>query len=167
MKKCNKCNTDKSFSEFHKDKQKKDGLYSSCKECKKALSSKVYLNNRPAIKERTKKYRQDNPHIGRAATKKWVAANKDKVKAYNDKRNESLKDGFYTVYELPGGHVGQTMGVYSRMSVHRSVGRITEGYIVLAQCATREEALDLEALYQSLSTNYKRVDDETRLRHIL
>lgn len=34
MKKCTKCNVEQSFTEFHKDKAKKDGLYGKCKTCK-------------------------------------------------------------------------------------------------------------------------------------
>lgn len=33
MKRCSKCKEEKELSEFHKDKQKSDGLYSSCRSC--------------------------------------------------------------------------------------------------------------------------------------
>ena len=31
---CSKCNIDKDLGEFHKDKSRKDGLRSACKECR-------------------------------------------------------------------------------------------------------------------------------------
>ncbi len=48
MKNCTKCNKKKSFSEFYKDKQKKDGVKSRCKSCEK---NSISLN-----KESKKKY---------------------------------------------------------------------------------------------------------------
>lgn len=42
MKICTKCNVEKELSEFYKDKSKKDGLSSSCKECKTA-QNKAYM----------------------------------------------------------------------------------------------------------------------------
>lgn len=40
-KKCSKCGEEKSFSEFYKGKNTKDGLYSSCKQCKDDATSRM------------------------------------------------------------------------------------------------------------------------------
>jgi hypothetical protein len=61
MKHCRKCGTDKARSEFHKDSQNKDGLYSYCKEC------------------------------NRAKTRAWGKANPDKVREQGRKRREAGK----------------------------------------------------------------------------
>jgi len=56
MKKCIKCGELKSFSEFHKDNNRKDGLQSWCKECRKEYQE----NNKDHIKKRQKEYRKNN-----------------------------------------------------------------------------------------------------------
>jgi len=54
MKRCYKCKVEKPFSEFFKDKQKKDGLNSSCKECIKVLKKLDYIQNQDLYKEKAK-----------------------------------------------------------------------------------------------------------------
>ena len=46
MKQCTKCKLFKEKSEFFKDKQKKDGLYSQCKDCNMKTSS-IWNKNNP------------------------------------------------------------------------------------------------------------------------
>lgn len=56
MKKCSKCNIEKSLDRFNKDKSRKDGLNTSCKDCGK-LSSKKWKKNNP---EYHQNWYQDN-----------------------------------------------------------------------------------------------------------
>jgi hypothetical protein len=71
MKKCYKCQLEKDLNEFSKDKQKRDGLNSSCKECVKFFRKLDYTKNQDLYKEKAKnryhshkdyytKHRQDN-----------------------------------------------------------------------------------------------------------
>ena len=92
-------------------------------------------------KERQRKLRQ---------TKEW--------KEYAKRYRESKKLDYWIVYELEGGHIGQTNQPEHRKRGHRVKGRNMDNYETLAVCYTREEALDLEALYQSLSNNYNKTD---------
>lgn len=46
MKKCSFCNTEKELSEYHKNSRAKDGLQSSCKDCRKGINQKWKDNNR-------------------------------------------------------------------------------------------------------------------------
>lgn len=69
-KKCTKCGETKPLSEFHKDKNLKDGFAHRCKAC--AIAS-------------AKKHYQANPEAKRAYTRAWSAANREK-KRENDKR---------------------------------------------------------------------------------
>lgn len=45
MKKCYKCNVEKPFSEFNKDKHYEDNLHHRCKECTYEYNRKNYLTN--------------------------------------------------------------------------------------------------------------------------
>ena len=42
MKTCKKCNTEKSITDFYKDKSSKDGTTSTCKECRKTAERSYY-----------------------------------------------------------------------------------------------------------------------------
>lgn len=74
MKLCNKCNQQKPLSDFHKDKSKKDGYYSSCKLCNK---------------ERRKQQYHQNKETNKQAVRDWQKANPEKVTAY--KKNNKYK----------------------------------------------------------------------------
>lgn len=56
MKICNKCKQEKSFSEFNKNKRKKDGLQDYCKTCKSKSDNKYYLENTESFNIRNKKW---------------------------------------------------------------------------------------------------------------
>lgn len=45
MKRCSKCNKNKNPEAFAKSKDSKDGLYSTCKECKNRYKRKWYVKN--------------------------------------------------------------------------------------------------------------------------
>jgi hypothetical protein len=72
MKKCTKCNVEKELTCFVKDKQKKDGLRSSCKTCNdnsqyyiiknKDKYKKYYEDNKEYFKEYLLKFKIDNPN---------------------------------------------------------------------------------------------------------
>lgn len=75
QKRCAKCNKQYPATTewFHRDKQKADGLYSSCKSCKNAE------NNR---------WKQQHPEESMAAIMRWHKAHPDKAKAARDKRKD-------------------------------------------------------------------------------
>lgn len=53
---CGKCGASKLISKFHKDKTKKFGVSSTCKDCATAQSRKYYLANTEHIKESARRY---------------------------------------------------------------------------------------------------------------
>lgn len=58
VKTCSKCKQSKPLSKFYKDRQKKNGLGSWCKECAKAQVQAYRLAHPEIIKARKKKYYQ-------------------------------------------------------------------------------------------------------------
>jgi hypothetical protein len=69
---CTKCKIEKDICEFRKDKTKKDGLYSSCKECKltwrrenKELTNLANKRSRENCRERVSKYNSDYQKINK------------------------------------------------------------------------------------------------------
>lgn len=57
---CTKCGQVKPVSEFGKNKSKKDGLQSHCKECVKIYKKKHYEENKEQYKIRNQSYREHN-----------------------------------------------------------------------------------------------------------
>jgi len=60
VKRCYVCQQDKPLTAFYKNKTKKDGLATECKECKRTLDKISYLRNREKHLQKMRKYRQDN-----------------------------------------------------------------------------------------------------------
>ena len=80
MKKCTHCKKIKSFSEFNKNRNEKDGYHHECRKCSKKFN---------------KKYRKKNKEILNRNTRLWRKKNKKRVKKTNDeyykKHGERLK----------------------------------------------------------------------------
>ena len=82
MKICTKCKQEKALTEFHKDKQKRDGLTSSCKSCQKEGRAKYYVDNREAIAARQAEYYADNKEAKAAYRAEYYLNNREAEVAY-------------------------------------------------------------------------------------
>ena len=80
MKRCTKCKQEKSFSEFSKNKNCKDGLHSWCKECERPIGKAHYQRNKQKVKARANAWSKNNPERARAhnkaASAKWRTGRK-------------------------------------------------------------------------------------------
>jgi hypothetical protein len=56
MKKCNKCQIEKSINDFHKDKYSKDGIDNRCKQCR----SDYFQANKEIYRKRTAEWKENN-----------------------------------------------------------------------------------------------------------
>jgi hypothetical protein len=94
MKKCNKCNTDKELSEFHKDKKNLDGHSNRCKECVIKHNKERYKLNKNHILSVNKQYRDKNKKRISQERKKYYQLNskeiKQKTSEYSKVNRESL-----------------------------------------------------------------------------
>jgi len=59
-KECSKCKVVKSFDEFHKRKDNKDGYRNACKECNSEHNKQYYQDNKEKVLERHKQYFQEH-----------------------------------------------------------------------------------------------------------
>ena len=78
MKVCKTCNKKLGLSDFHKHKNSKDGLSTSCKSCVKIKSKYWYDSNKEYAKIRAKIYAQENPEKVRLWKLKYRTSEKGK-----------------------------------------------------------------------------------------
>jgi len=87
---CSKCGETKPASEYSKDKQKIDGLYSCCKACKKSF----YQNNKKRILAQKREYWENNKeHLKKANYQRWINGKEkrlEKKKEYYQKNKEII-----------------------------------------------------------------------------
>lgn len=81
MKTCCRCHIEKSLTLFHKDKSKKDGHCSTCKQCISKSDKERYLLNSESIKARSKQWSIENIDKMRAYSREWCRKNYSTVKA--------------------------------------------------------------------------------------
>ena len=89
VKTCSKCKIEKEYSEFNKDKLKKDGLRSNCKSCIKEYYKQHYQSNREYYKqhyqynkERIKEHYKYNKERSKEYQKKYYQYNKERIREY-------------------------------------------------------------------------------------
>jgi hypothetical protein len=78
MKKCTKCGIEKPLFEFHKNKNKNDGVASECKICCKLRHQKYYLDNKNHIIKKSSIWAKNNPD-----KKKKISRKSHLIKNYN------------------------------------------------------------------------------------
>ena len=112
MKKCNKCGIEKPLTEFHKDKNKKDGHRSHCKSCIK----KYCAEN----KEKIAKYRAENKEKFAKYSVKWYTRNKEEyAKRYAENKAEE-PNCVYQIKNLENNkvYIGETIRGELRWKEH-------------------------------------------------
>lgn len=87
VKKCKKCQLEKSEDCFHKSKNKKGDLVlrARCKECVNAFLREKYENEKAYHIERNKKWSDNNPEKVAAIKRKYYLKNKNKFKKASQK----------------------------------------------------------------------------------
>ena len=80
---CRECHEVKAVSEFSKDKIKKDGVRTICKDCAKEHRNQYYKKNADKEKEYQKQYRKENKDKTAEYKAEYYKKNADKLKEYN------------------------------------------------------------------------------------
>lgn len=117
LKRCTKCELELPLNKFTKDRTKKDGFYSNCKDCRKKnynhdyhkqyrqenkqqhnlLQKKWYLNNPNYYKEKAKKWKLNNPDKNRQYQITYYNKNKDR---FNSRTTFSFFISSYGIKEV-------------------------------------------------------------------
>lgn len=94
--KCYKCETLKDISCFYKNKRKKHGVNTLCKDCQKEYMEVYREENKDRIKEVIKDYKEKNKDVLKEKAKVYQKENKDKLykyqKEYREKNRERLNE---------------------------------------------------------------------------
>ncbi len=141
MKICSKCNIEKSYDNFCKDKSSKDGYRYQCKQCRKQWD----IDNREAYME-----------MNRRNNKK----NYKNIRQSVDREYQETTLSCWIVYQLPNeeNYVGKTNNPTYRMRRHKTDGRDTTGWVELHRFDTEIEALAKEAEYHEMGYPGKHIN---------
>jgi len=80
---CSKCKTEKEKSEYHKDKQKSDGLRPACKNCTNQQINERNRADPQKNREKVKAWRERNPEYAREHSAHWRIKNAERIKELN------------------------------------------------------------------------------------
>lgn len=108
--------------------------------------------NADKIAEQRKGYYKKNKNKMLEYSSKYQKENKDRCKELHKRYRDNVKLENVIVYCLPNEevpYVGVTNCPTMRMANHKFNGRDTQDWFILRVCPTREEALELEAMYHS------------------
>jgi 5-methylcytosine-specific restriction endonuclease McrA len=89
MKTCKNCNIEKSFTEYCKRKEEKDGLHRYCKICMRQRLKNEYSNDKEKHLKRTKQYQIDNREYFRQKSKSHYHNNKDYYREWNQNKMDT------------------------------------------------------------------------------
>ena len=92
MKRCYACGLEKDLTMFSKNRREKDGVHSSCKECKKQQDLEYRLKYSDKINKQRKEYRKNNRKKIVEAQKKSVEKNKEHYEDYFRKYAEENRE---------------------------------------------------------------------------
>lgn len=86
MKTCYKCKTEKPRAEFSKNKSRKDGLQTQCKECERENGREYRQQNRERRLGKQREWREQNREHIHEYGREWRQNNPEKVQTYSATR---------------------------------------------------------------------------------
>lgn len=92
MKICTRCGCEKPFSEFPRDRQKRDGLDYRCKACRRIQSSAYHAANREALVAAHKRRYSANRDERLARQAEYYQANRASVLEYQERYRQENRD---------------------------------------------------------------------------
>lgn len=110
-KKCKKCNQEKDISDFYKDKHKKSGYCSQCKNCRKNYYKNLKLKSPEKLKQWQDDWRKNNLEKSHKNTKNGKLKYKYKIndeifsKLENQQKNLCAVCGLPEIAKTPQGNI--------------------------------------------------------------
>lgn len=92
MKTCTLCQIEKSLDEFNKDKIKKDGRSSRCRDCNKHTSKLNYAKNKAKMREQFKQHHLDNKEKINENKRRYRKENKESISVYKKEYYQKNKE---------------------------------------------------------------------------
>jgi hypothetical protein len=89
---CSQCGEHKPPDRFHRDKDKKSGLTTRCKECRLAAQGRYREENKERLQARSRKY--ENSDRRRAYKRTWYAENRERERERARKKYEKYKEQY-------------------------------------------------------------------------
>ena len=89
---CYRCKVEKNTSEFYKNKAKKDGLSSSCKQCDLRLKNEYYQKHKEQKLEKALNYRKEKRAELNERAKQYYEKNKAEIKPKRKKYREKNRE---------------------------------------------------------------------------
>jgi hypothetical protein len=81
---CSTCKYSLPFTNFHKDKSKKDGYFTICKACRKLSSKNYYDSNKEKLSLKAKEYRETHKEVLSAKSYEYRKLNTEKIKSFQE-----------------------------------------------------------------------------------
>lgn len=140
--KCNKCNVDKKYSEFHKDKSRPQGISYICKLCDRIKFKSWVTKNKEHYKKTVSEWAKNNknPERSRKNAKLYRLRHKEKIrKDKNEYEKRKMKtDIHYRIKKLARKRINNALK-------HKRTNERTEK---LLGCTIQEYAKYIESLFK-------------------
>lgn len=94
MKTCKKCNIEKDYAEFYKEKKSKDGHENTCILCRKYQKAIYWKNNKDKLTDKRKLFNENNKEHIKERQKKYYHENKEKISENIKKYKNNNKEKF-------------------------------------------------------------------------
>ena len=88
MKRCYKCKRTLSRESFIRNRSKKDGLATECRECAAEMKRCQYQRNKQKVIDRAAQWKRDNPEKIKVSGKRYRERHIERIKAYREGRKE-------------------------------------------------------------------------------
>lgn len=101
MKRCTQCNTNKSLSDFSRDRSRKDGYRDWCKICQSSHYRAYYKKNKKEILRKNAVYFSNNQEKCRTIVSNWAKKNPERTRQHAGawkKRNRDKTRGYLATY---------------------------------------------------------------------
>jgi hypothetical protein len=119
MKKCKKCNTEKSLNEFYNKKSETDGKHRYCKVCLKKENDQWYHENKNIRSNYYKSYREQNKEYFNKYSNNHYHTKKELYREWN--RNKYHTDYAFRIKHVTSARISDALKTYNTLKNNRTI----------------------------------------------